>query len=52
MSDSTNISPWMASFPAEIIVCDANATIIEMNDTVLVTLRRVYWKLVSSLQVS
>jgi transcriptional regulator with PAS, ATPase and Fis domain len=26
------ISPWVASFPAEIIVCDRIGTILEMND--------------------
>jgi PAS domain-containing protein len=31
MSKISSISPWVASFPAEIIVCDAQGTIIEMN---------------------
>jgi PAS domain-containing protein len=30
-----SISPWVASFPAEIIVCDAQGNIIEMNDVAI-----------------
>jgi PAS domain-containing protein len=30
-----SISRWVASFPAEIIVCDADGTIIEMNDVAI-----------------
>jgi len=32
MKNLQEISPWVASFPAEIIVCDNNGTILEMND--------------------
>jgi PAS domain-containing protein len=35
MSKLSSISPWVASFPAEIIVCDAQGTIIEMNETAI-----------------
>lgn len=34
------ISPWAASFPAEIIVCDAQGVILEMSDHAIELYRR------------